>query len=92
MDVENSLDEAVDVPSGVQRFSWMLTPHEPGVQEARVLARQTAVDDIRAVEVVQPFVFSPDNWAGLGIAVFGLLGSSENKARRVSSRRVREAN
>lgn len=87
-DAVSSLDEAVPVAEGVQIFSWMLTPHETGLQEARlrgivyclserseIVMRQTVVDEIRAIDVEAPFVFSVENSIAIANVLLGVIGS-----------------
>ena len=87
-DTQTSLDDVVPLPEGVQRFSWMLTAHQIGLQEAHVrgivycltpagivTTRQTVVDEIRGITVAQPFVVSVDNMTSLAIALLGVIGS-----------------
>ena len=88
-DAQTSLDDVVSLPDGVRHFSWMLTPHQTGLEQFRVRGivycmspqsvitmRQTVVDSIRAIEVAQPLVFSVDNWTTLGNALLGLIAST----------------
>lgn len=88
-DAQSSLDDIVTLQSGFRHFAWMLTPHETGLAEFRVRGvvycmsprsvitmRQTVVDQVRAIEVVQPLAFSIDNWTTLGSALLGFIAST----------------